>query len=180
MRKGLTAAVAAAAVAALCAGGLAAKKPPVQSERPAAFEALVRCRAVADDHARLQCFDAASQALEQAQERHELVVIDRKQIRETKRTLFGLELPHLSIFGGGEGDEEEVTSIESTVAAAVEDGNGRWIVKLADGGTWAQTDNNIIALRPRPGMKIKVRKAALGSYVMNVSGQPAVRVRRQN
>jgi hypothetical protein len=95
--------------------------------------------------------------------------------------LFGLDLPRLSIFGGGEGDhdEEEITSIDSTVASAFQDGHGRWVVRLADGGTWAQTDNNVIALRPKPGHKIKIKRAALGSYMMNVNGQPGVRVKRQ-
>jgi hypothetical protein len=156
-------------------------RPPTTQQRPEAFEALVRCRAIVDDKARLQCFDSAAQTLQQAADRKDLVVVDRKQIRETRRTLFGLDLPRLSIFGGGDGDEEaeQVTSIESTVDAAVQDGNGRWIVKLADGSTWAQTDNNVLALRPRHGQKVKVKRAALGSYMMNVNGQPAVRAKRQ-
>lgn len=171
------------AVGSVCAGTLAAKEAPRRpQQRPQAFEALVRCRAVSEDKARLQCFDAAAKTLEEAANSKELVVVDRKQIRETKRTLFGLDLPRLGIFGGGgedEPEEEEITQIESTVAGAIEDGNGRWIVKLADGGTWAQTDNNPIALRPRAGQKVKIRKAALGSYLMNVNGQPGVKVKRQ-
>lgn len=181
MRKGFAAALATAAL--IGAGGAAGArdKPTPPQQRPEAFEALVRCRGIAEDRARLQCFDAASQALQQAADRKELVVVDRKQIRETKRSLFGLDLPRLSIFGGGDGDndEEAVTSIESTVTGAVQDGNGRWIVKLADGSTWAQTDNETLALRPKAGNKVKVKRAALGSYMMNVNGQPAVRVKRQ-
>jgi hypothetical protein len=183
MRFSLRVVIGMLAAGSLCAGGVWAKGPPRRpQQRPEAFEALVRCRALTDDKARLQCFDAAARALEEAANSKELVVIDRKQIRETKRTLFGLDLPRLGIFGGGDGDEpqeEEITQIESTVAGAVEDGNGRWIVKLADGGTWAQTDNNPMALRPRAGQKVKIRKAALGSYVMNVNGQPGVKVKRQ-
>ncbi|MBV8687475.1 MAG: hypothetical protein JOZ90_14405 [Alphaproteobacteria bacterium] len=181
MRRGFAAALTAALLVGPLGGAAAKEKPQPSQQRPEAFEALVRCRAIADDKARLQCFDSAAQNLQQAAERKELVVIDRKQIRETKRSLFGLDLPRLSIFGGGDGDndEEAVTSIESTVAGAVQDGNGRWIVKLADGSTWAQTDNEPLALRPRAGQKIKVRRAALGSYTMNVNGQPAIRVKRQ-
>lgn len=179
MRNSFAVAAAAALILAAGAGGARDRKPPLPEQRPEAFEALVRCRAIAEDAARLRCFDAASQALQQAAERKELVVVDRKQIRETKRTLFGLDLPRLSIFAGGEGDEEEVSAIEGVVAGAVQDGNGRWIVKLEDGSTWAQTDNNVFALGPRRGNKVRIKRAALGSYMMNVNNQPAVRVRRQ-
>jgi hypothetical protein len=175
--------MAAAALAALGAGAAVSKDnlPRAPQQRPESFEALVRCRAITEDRARLQCFDTAAQNLQQAAERKELVIVDRKQIRETKRSLFGLDLPRLSIFGGGDGDndEEAVTSIDGTVAGAIQDGNGRWIVKLADGSTWAQTDNNPLALRPRAGQKVKVKRAALGSYTMSINGQPAVKAKRQ-
>jgi hypothetical protein len=181
MRKSLAAATAAALVLAAGAGGARDKKPQLAQQRPEAFEALVRCRAIADDQARLRCFDSASKVLEQAAESRDLVVVDRKQIRETRRSLFGLDLPRLAIFGGGDGDkeQEEVSSIDSEVASALQDGNGRWIVRLADGSTWAQTDNEALALRPRAGQKVKIKRAAMGSYMMNVNNQPGVRVKRQ-
>ncbi|HYJ52623.1 MAG TPA: hypothetical protein VEW04_05570 [Allosphingosinicella sp.] len=150
--------------------------------RPELFEALVRCRAVSADAERLQCFDAAAAALEQATERRELVVVDRAQVRESRRRLFGLALPSLPIFGSGDDgrpDEEEVTSIESTVTSASQDSLGHWMVRLADGSLWIQTDNRPLAFRPRPGQAIVVNKAALGSYMMRVNNQPGIRVRRQ-
>jgi hypothetical protein len=146
--------------------------------RPQLFEALVRCRAIADDAARLQCFDSTAANLQQAAERREVVVVDRGQIRESRRRLFGLSLPGLPIFGGGDG-EEEITSIESTVSSAHQVGYGRWVVALADGSTWAQTDNNPLASRPRTGQTVRVQRAALGSYMMRVNNQPGIRVRRQ-
>jgi hypothetical protein len=146
--------------------------------RPQLFEALVRCRAIADDAARLQCFDSTAANLQQAAERREVVVVDRGQIRESRRRLFGLALPGLPIFGGGDG-EEEIRSIESTVRSAYQVGYGRWVVALADGSTWAQTDNNNLASRPRTGQPVRIQRAAMGSYMMRVNNQPGVRVRRQ-
>ena len=163
----------------LAAGAAAAKNssPPIQ--RPPAFEALVKCRAIAEDSARLRCFDQAAAALEQAAARRDLVIVDRAQVRQTKRTLFGLELPHLSIFGGNDDDKaEEVSQIEGVVASAQETGAGRWSVTLEEGGTWVQTDDNVIAIPPRHGTKVVIKKAALGSYMMRVGSQPGVRVRR--
>src|SRR5687768_9360546 len=72
------------------AGGaaVAAAAPPAQQRRPAAYEALVRCRAIANDEARLRCFDQSVAKLQEAADKRELVVVDRSQIRETRRRLF--------------------------------------------------------------------------------------------
>src|SRR5215207_2982123 len=110
--RGLVMAVAAAALVAPAA--LQAQKDKPQA-RPEAFEALVRCRALTDDSARLRCFDSASAALQTAAENRDVVVVDRKQIREAKRGLFGLDIPDFNPFGGGGGGGvEEIKSIEST------------------------------------------------------------------
>ncbi|MFL6861590.1 MAG: hypothetical protein ACJ8DZ_01155 [Allosphingosinicella sp.] len=147
--------------------------------RPQAFEALVRCRGIADGPARLQCYDAAAAAMEQAAERHELAVVDRKQMRETRRTLFGIDIPRLDLFGGGADDADEVKEVEGVIATAFQDGNGRWVVRTEDGVTWAQIDNQVIAVRPKPGQKVRIHRGAIGSYIMNVNGQPGVKARRQ-
>lgn len=148
--------------------------------RPQLFENLVHCRAVAEAAARLQCFDAAAAALDQAAQRRDVVVVDRAQVRESRRRLFGIALPRLPIFGGdGDHDDEEVTSIDSAVASASQDGYGHWVVHLADGSFWVQTDDNPIAVRPRPGQPVTVTRAALGSFMMRVNRQPGIRVRRQ-
>ena len=170
-------AVAAAALAGPAA--LAAKEAKPQ-QRPEAFEALVRCRALTDDAARLRCFDAAAATLEQAARNRDLVVVDRKQIREAKRGLFGLDIPDFNPFGGG-GDDgvEEIKSIESTIRSATRDENGRWVITLEDNSIWAQTDNYPFAVDPKRGHKVKVVKASMGSYMMRVNGQPGVRARRR-
>jgi hypothetical protein len=174
-----------ALLAALCTAGPAAADQQQEArgspaQQPALFEALVRCRAIADDAARLQCFDQAAANLQQAAERRDVVIVDRGQVRESRRRLFGLPLPRLPIFGGGDDDdEEEIRSIESTVAAAHQEGYGRWVVRLEDGSTWVQTDNNVIAGAPRHGQPVRVNRGALGTYMMKVNNQPGVRVRRQ-
>jgi len=172
--------VLAAAALAFLPAAAAAQQAADAQQRPELFEALLRCRAVAEEAARLRCFDSAAANLQQAAERREVVVVDRTQIRESRRRLFGLPIPGLgSLFGGGDNDEDEVSSIESTVASAHQAGYGRWVVRLEDGSTWAQTDDNMLAGRPRPGQPVRVERAALGSYRMRVNNQPAIRVRRQ-
>lgn len=171
------AALLAAAPAMAAAQRPAAAPPP----RPETFEALIRCRAVAEAAARLQCFDAAAAALQNAQERRELVVVDRQQVREGRRRLFGLTLPRIPIFGGGDdddGDADQVQTVEGVVASAAQDSLGHWVVTLRDNAVWVQTDNNTLALRPRPDHRVVINRGAMGGFMMRVNNQPGIRVRR--
>lgn len=149
--------------------------------RPESFEALIRCRSIAEAAARLQCFDTAAAALQAAQERREVVVVDRAQVREGRRRLFGLALPRIPIFGGGdedENDEDQVRTVEGVVAAASQDGLGHWIVSLQDGAVWTQVDDRPLTFRPRPGQRVVINRAMLGSFMMRVNNQPGIRARR--
>jgi hypothetical protein len=159
----------------------AAQADQAAPQRPELFEALVRCRAIADDAARLQCFDSAAANLQAATERRDVVVVDRQQVRESRRRLFGLPLPSLPIFGGGDDDDsaDRIESIESTVVSAHQVGYGRWVVRLEDGSTWVQTDDNVVAGRPRTGQPVRVQRGALGSFMMRINNQPGIRVRRE-
>ena len=153
-----------------------------QDRRPEAFEALIHCRTIAEATARLQCFDTAAAAFEQAAERRDVVVVDRAQVREGRRRLFGLAIPQIPIFGGGDNghdnDDDAIAQIDGVVASAVRNDLGQWQVRLQEGGTWVQTDFSQLALPPRPGTAVVVRRGALGSFMMRVGRQPGVRVRR--
>ena len=169
--------VMAVAAAALVAPATLPAQKGKSRPRPEAFEALVRCRALTDDSERLRCFDAAAATLQQAAENRDLVVVDRKQIQETKRGLFGLDVPDLNPFGGDDG--VEIKSIEGVVKTAVQDGDGRWVITLEDNSTWAQTDSYPFAVNPKRGHKVKIVKASMGSYMMRVNNQPGVRAKRR-
>jgi hypothetical protein len=167
----------------VAAAGAWAAKPnaagPAAGQRPKAFEAVIRCRAIAGDAERLRCFDAAAAAMEQAAARRDIVVIDRQQVRETRRKLFGIEVPRLNLFGGGDDKGEQVSELDGVVSSAAQDGNGHWIVTLEEGGTWAQIDDTPVAVWPRAGTKIVIKRAALGSYMMRIGGQSGVRAHRR-
>ena len=51
---------------------------------------------------------------------------------------------------------------------------------MAHGARWTQTDDNIIARRPRANDKVIIKRAALGSFRLSVGGQPGVKAKRQN
>jgi hypothetical protein len=145
---------------------------------PESYAAVTRCRTIADRDARLACFDDAVAKLEAAIAKRDLVVVDREHIRQTKKTLFGLSLPGLNLFGGPGRDMDEISAIDGVVGGARMDENSAWILQLQGGATWRQIDSRPLARAPRPGSKVVIRKAALGSYMMRIDGQPGISVRR--
>jgi hypothetical protein len=139
---------------------------------------LIGCRNLAEPSARLACFDRAAAAVDEAEKRKDLVVVDRDQLRKTRRTLFGLTLPNLSIFGDDNKDQEGVSQIETKIRAATQNPYRKWILTLQDGAQWEQIDGRELSITPRAGHSIKIRRGAVGSYLANVQNQTAIRVRR--
>lgn len=151
--------------------------PP--APRPPVFQKMVECRNSADSAQRLACYDREVAAVAAAEARQDLVVIDRAKVRSARKTLFGLTVPDLGIFGGGD-DEEGVSRIESTLAAVGRDPAGRWTFRLVDGARWVQADSRELGIDPSQGQPIVIRKAAMGSFLANVNKQIAIRVKRVN
>lgn len=149
--------------------------PP--QERPEALARLVACRAVTDSAARLACYDAAAGALDTAERQGEVVVLDRAGVNETRRQLFGFDLSMPTLFRGEA--SVEINSVESTLERATRTGEGRWVFRLADGASWRQIDSEAVHFDNEPGQPVRVRKAAMGSFLLTVGGSRAVRVRRQ-
>ncbi len=146
---------------------------------PETFNNLKACKAIVDRDARLDCYDKAATALEQAVVSKDVLLTDKAQLKEARRGLFGFSLPKISLFGSDD-PEGEANEIESIIARATQLGrNGPWTITLEDGAKWVQLDGDLFPV-PKPGQKIRIRKAALGSYFANVNGQRAVRMKREN
>ncbi|MDQ8028443.1 MAG: hypothetical protein REJ23_06930 [Brevundimonas sp.] len=154
---------------------------PSLQQRPQMLERLAACRTVADSTARLACYDGAAAALDTAQQQGELVIIDRAAVNETRRELFGFNMPALpQLFGnGGGGDAADLDAIETTLQRASRNSEGRWVFTLANGAVWRQIDSETLRFDNRPGEAVRVRKASLGSFMMTIGDSRAVRVRRQ-
>jgi hypothetical protein len=149
-------------------------------ERPAVLNQLTACRQIAAEAERLACYDRQVAALEAAEASREIAVVDRQQIRRTRRSLFGLTLPDLGIFGGDDDDGEDgaaVNEINSTIVAIGTGADGRTTYRLQDESVWVQTEGR--AGFPRAGEAIRIRRGPLGSFLANIAGRPAIRVIRQ-
>jgi hypothetical protein len=167
---------AAAALLVLPIASASAQNPPREGP-PAAFTRAIQCRTITDPQQRLACYDREVPALEQAERTSAIRVVDRQQVRQTRRSLFGLTLPDINIFGGDDG--EAVSEIDSTIRSFSQDPSGKYIFVLADGARWRQIDSRELN-EPKVGQPIRIRRAAMGSFMANVNRQVAVRVRRVN
>lgn len=153
----------------------AAARKPAETAPPAAVQSLLACRSLADSAQRLACFDKAAAGFADAVGKKEVVVVDKARANEAKRSLFGFSVPN---FGALFGNDDDMNQIESTVAAAFENGYEGWTIKLADGSTWQQTDNTPVGLPPRRGDKVVVKRGALGAYFLKLGSQPGFKARR--
>ena len=97
------------AVATIAAASVAVSASASEKERetPQVFKDAVACRDIADPAQRLACYDTAVGALATAEEQDDVVIASREEIRETRRGLFGLSLPKIKLFGGGDDEDKE-------------------------------------------------------------------------
>ena len=158
-----------------------ASQADAQTDDSGVLADLSRCRSLSHAVHRLECFDAATARLDAAQAAGEVVVLNREQVRESERRTFGFNVSLLNPFEsrGTSSSSQTLDAIESVVVSAREDGAGKWVVSLADGSIWRQIDQSSIYLRRPERQTARVRRAALGSYLMTVGSSPAFRVRRQ-
>ena len=166
------------AIAAVLAAApaVAAPRPAAGNAPPAVVQSLLTCRAMTDAAARLACYDKAAAGVAQAIDTKELVMIDKAKATEVKRSLFGYSAPDFAgLLGGG-----DVKQIDGVVAAAFNNRDGGWTVRLVDGSTWTQNDDAPIALPPRKGDKVTIKRGTLNSYFLRIGSQPGVKAHRIN
>jgi hypothetical protein len=157
---------------------LAAAPAPADQERAKELQQLIDCRKLTDPTQRLACYDQAATVLDQAEAKGDIVVVNREQARKVRRQAFGFTLPSMSLFTRGE-KPEEIATADGVIASAHKALTGKWVIKLEDGAIWAQIDLTEIPIDPKPGQPVKIKKAAMGSYLMTVGNQRAVKVHRE-
>lgn len=149
-----------------------------QAAAPAAFQKLLACRQIADATERLACFDREASSVETAARQREIVVVDREQIDNTRRATFGLALPTGTMVDE-DGKTPPIEKVEAKIKSASQVGYGKWVIELDNGARWVQIDSRELSRNPKAGQTVEIRRAAMGSYLANIDGQIAIRVRRQ-
>jgi len=155
----------------------AAEAAPAPPPTAAQVKAVIDCRGVADDSARLACFDKAVAAMSAAEKSGELLTLDREQRRAVRRESFGLTLPSFDMFNRGE-KPEEANQLTARVASASLNAERKWLIRLDDGALWEQTDDYDLNHGPHAGSTVVIFKGLFGSFFMKVDGQQAIRAKR--
>jgi len=110
---------------------------------------LQRCRGIADDHARLTCYDALA-AGDSAQ----------SALAAKSGATFGLDTQLR---------KTEPDAIESQLTGLVEGWGPRGLFKLANGQVWQVIDGSSAVLYLKDP-KVKIRRGAMGTFVLELDG----------
>jgi hypothetical protein len=174
--------VAAARVTFLAAALLAApaaSASPRQDSSANALAGISHCRSIATDAERLACYDKEAAKLDQAVAQQDIRVINKEEVKEARRSLFGFSLPNLSALGLGKEDDKspEATELDSKIVAVRAAEYGHWTFQIADGdAVWRNTD--ALEDRPTVGAPVHFRKGTLGAYFVKIDGGRAFRAVR--
>ncbi|MBA3675846.1 MAG: hypothetical protein H0W74_00360 [Sphingosinicella sp.] len=142
------------------------------------IRALVDCRSQTNDTSRLRCYDLAAGALVEASAQGKIVVLDQEQARTTRRSLFGFHLPKLPLFSGDESAEFDSGELTAKVTSVRAMPNGRWQMKIEGGALWETTEASSVVNDPRAGNTLVIKRGPLGSYMIRIEGQRALRAKR--
>ena len=150
---------------------------------PRALSPLVKaiedCRRIPDPTQRLACYDRTAPAFVDANKAGDVTVVDRGQLRQARRSLFGFSMPKLPFFAGDESAADTPDTLETTIKQVHDFQNGRFQVVLTEGNAiWETTEEKIGLRTPRVGQKISIRRGPLGSYFMRINNGRSVKARR--
>jgi len=147
------------------------------AEKPSPLiEGVLQCAADKDPAARLACYDRAAAALAAANSKGDVVVVDREDVRKTRRALFGFSAVHIPFFRGDRSLEEVPAELATTIKAVKSDGYDKFYLTLADGGTWKTTE--AARFDPRPGDPIRIKHTMFGAFMIDGGRLAGVKVIR--
>lgn len=168
------------AAAALLASPIAAADQAKEVRASPLLDALSKCRAESDPTARVACYDSAVDALTAARAKKDIVVLDKEDVRQTRRGLFGFALPRLPFFAGKEDDPdaEIPKELKSTVKSTRAIGYGKWRIELEDGALWETTEARTGFKDPKPGAAITIERGLMNGYFITIGDGRRVAAKR--
>ena len=159
----------------LAAGLLATPADAADSSPSKPIDLLSRCASIADDAGRLACYDREVAALRAALKDKQIAIVERADVEKSNRSLFGIALPKIKLFDNL--GSSEVDKIDTVVTAVSETSEGRLLFTVTDGARWVQTDDYPL-LGVKPGRKVTLKRAALGSFFAAFDKGVSVRAKR--
>ena len=140
--------------------------------------ALKACRTIADKTERLACYDAKVGAMVTASDAGDVKIVDRDDVRRTRRQLFGFTVPDLDILEGDNTDKQTSELLETTITSARRMSAKAWRFTTAEGAVW-EISNAPQRLAPiKAGDTVVFKVASLGFYFIRINGQIGVKGKR--
>jgi hypothetical protein len=148
---------------------------------------IYACAEKTDPTERLACFDTAVAAVKAAEARSEIVALDQPRVAAVRREAFGFRIPSLPKFSlprpasgaASSRQSEEETEEQVFAVARVGNAGGRLVLYLENGNVWQLNEAGDFNAPSRPPYNVRIRAAALGSYILSVEGRnKGYRVRR--
>ena len=137
---------------------------------------LTGCTALTDNATRLACFDAATAKLAAATAKGDVKIIDREEMRATRRSLFGFDLPRIGLFKGDDSAADTPSEIDTVVKSVASEPYGHFVLTMDDGAAWRTAEP--LPRDPKAGAKVHLKRGALGNYFMTVGSMRSVRAQR--
>lgn len=147
---------------------------------PGLVAAIQDCQKIGDNAQRLACYDRNVAALATAQARGDVSIVDRNQIQQVRRSLFGFSGVHIPFFGNSRDRDarDEPRELKSTLTSYRDIGNGFFRFSITEPqSTWESTEGSSFS-DGRAGDKVTIQSGALGSYFVQIGNQRWVRARR--
>ncbi|MEZ5938280.1 MAG: hypothetical protein R3C52_08675 [Hyphomonadaceae bacterium] len=181
------------AVWAVSAGGqVSAQTPPAVQEAGPKLSDLYACSDVADDAARLACFDKAVATLRDAETVGDLAVVSRAQIEQVEREAFGLSVPSASQLAASVGvrpnpdagteapkKAQPLDSVTLAVKSIATGRDGKLRVVMENGQVWRQIDSERVRNLGKGPWQAEIKRGVFGSFFLKINDRPAVRARRE-
>lgn len=145
----------------MLAAGVAPAPSAAADELPKSLKSLEECRAIADNSARLACYDKAVMAFTASVSAKDVMVVDRAEVQQRKKKSFGLPFTEAGVLGPNAGpDTNQVTA----KIAAVKPFGEFFLITLDNGGVWQTVESGF--LDPEVGSEVTIKRGALGSFRM--------------
>ena len=141
---------------------------------------LESCTTITDDAERLACFDREVGALVGAASEGAVKVVDKEEITEARRKLFGYSVPDAGIFKADSKEEEEASRrLTSTITTVRQVAPKEWYIWIEEGNAQWRLRNDSIRFRPpEVGDAVEFEPATMGTYWIKVNGRKGVRGNR--
>nr|WP_295660044.1 hypothetical protein [Polymorphobacter sp.] len=153
-----------------------AKPAKTSAETTGVIAELTGCKTLTADAARLACYDQAAAKLAAATASGEVKVLDREDIRATRRGLFGFDLPKLPFFKGDDSAKDTPEELDTVVKSIQAAPYGKFVLTMEDGAVWATAEP--LPRDPKVGAMVHLNKGALNNYFMKVGSMRSVRATR--